>query len=257
MTFSVGAYSVDADISVQWYRGDKKIAGETASDHTITSADLGKKLSVKVTASDYGWLPYRGSSAKTQTIRASYIAGTPSDYVGVTEPGAFPELYAGLTGITESDVVVKVRWFRNGKARTKFTTNRVYQTTQKDAGKYLQPIYVVTKPGYTRLVIAGTKDFYSLRVDGQPTLDITAPRVDDTVTVTPPEYWPSDSVSFDYQWYRDGKKISGAEAATYTVVAADRGKRLSVKVTADRPQYIPVIRTAKATADTRKALVGG
>ncbi|MFD0676075.1 MULTISPECIES: chitobiase/beta-hexosaminidase C-terminal domain-containing protein [unclassified Paenibacillus] len=42
----------------------------------------------------------------------------------------------------------------------------------------------------------------------------------------------ANAADFKYQWYRNGSKISGATAQSYTVAEADRGKALSVVVTA-------------------------
>lgn len=44
--------------------------------------------------------------------------------------------------------------------------------------------------------------------------------------------WSNDPTSFTYQWKRDGANISGATGKTYTVVAGDVGKAISVAVTA-------------------------
>ena len=39
-----------------------------------------------------------------------------------------------------------------------------------------------------------------------------------------------DTVSYSYQWVADGAEISGATASTYTLVAGDEGKAISVTV---------------------------
>lgn len=51
--------------------------------------------------------------------------------------------------------------------------------------------------------------------------------------------WSPAATSYAYQWYRGKKEIAGkkAERKRYKVVAADRGKRLKVKVTASRAGY--------------------
>jgi hypothetical protein len=50
------------------------------------------------------------------------------------------------------------------------------------------------------------------------------------------------------QWLRDGAPISGATGWSYTPVAADLGKRLSIAVVAHRYGYIDATRTSAATA---------
>ncbi|MXG90354.1 alpha-L-rhamnosidase C-terminal domain-containing protein [Nocardioides flavescens] len=44
--------------------------------------------------------------------------------------------------------------------------------------------------------------------------------------------WTPGATSYDYQWTRNGKRIRGADGKTYEVRARDRGKRISLVVTA-------------------------
>lgn len=46
-----------------------------------------------------------------------------------------------------------------------------------------------------------------------------------------PGTWSPAAASYTYQWYRSDVAISGAGANTYTLVAADQGKRLYCRVT--------------------------
>ena len=57
------------------------------------------------------------------------------------------------------------------------------------------------------------------------------------------------SVTLNYRWLRNGKAIPKATRSTYRLVKADKGKRLSVKVTATKPGYVKVSVTS---AKTRK-----
>ena len=55
---------------------------------------------------------------------------------------------------------------------------------------------------------------------------------------------PSD---LSYQWLRNGTAIDAATNATYTPVAADKGKRLSVRVTGEYPGYATASKTSATT----------
>ena len=59
-------------------------------------------------------------------------------------------------------------------------------------------------------------------------------------TVTP------SGVTVKYQWLRNGKKIKGATKATYKLLAADKGKKVSVKVTYSKAGYSTVVKTSAA-----------
>jgi hypothetical protein len=52
---------------------------------------------------------------------------------------------------------------------------------------------------------------------------------------------------YKYQWLRDGKAISGATKATYKLTKADKGKKISVKVTGTKDGYTTKTVKSKAT----------
>jgi hypothetical protein len=56
-----------------------------------------------------------------------------------------------------------------------------------------------------------------------------------------------------YQWYRNGIKIKKATKSTYKLTKADRGKRITVKVTGKKRGYHTHTRTSAKTAKIAKA----
>uniref|UniRef100_UPI002812802A lamin tail domain-containing protein n=1 Tax=Microbacterium sp. TaxID=51671 RepID=UPI002812802A len=65
-------------------------------------------------------------------------------------------------------------------------------------------------------------------VAGEVTVAGTA-RVGSTLTAKPGTW--TEGATLSYQWLRDGAAIAGATSASYTPVAADAGRKLSVRVT--------------------------
>jgi hypothetical protein len=65
----VGSWSPAPEFSYQWYRGGKPIAKATFATYKLKSADLGKRISVKVTASKAGFTSVVKASAKTAKIK--------------------------------------------------------------------------------------------------------------------------------------------------------------------------------------------
>ena len=59
--------------------------------------------------------------------------------------------------------------------------------------------------------------------------------------------WGSGGLKYSYRWYRNGAAISRATASSYVPVAADRGKRITVKVTASRSGWTSRTVTSKRT----------
>lgn len=76
------------------------------------------------------------------------------------------------------------------------------------------------------------------------------PQVGTTLTASPGSWTPAPTLS--YQWYAGGVAVSGATSRTYTPVAADYGKQLTVRVTAKRSGYASVAVTTPATATVAK-----
>lgn len=66
---------------------------------------------------------------------------------------------------------------------------------------------------------------------GLPTISGTH-RVGNSLNAVLPTYNYSTGISFGYRWLRNGSVISGATQSSYTLNAADRGKRISARVVA-------------------------
>ncbi|ROS23651.1 leucine-rich repeat protein [Cellulomonas sp. PhB150] len=64
--------------------------------------------------------------------------------------------------------------------------------------------------------------------------------------------WSPHADSVRYRWYRNGKAITKATKRTYTVTAADRGKKLTVRATATKAEYGTASRTSAALAVPKK-----
>jgi hypothetical protein len=80
-------------------------------------------------------------------------------------------------------------------------------------------------------------------VTSVPTITGT-PQVGSTLTAGTGTWGPAP-VTFTYQWLSDGAPINGATASSYTLVAADEGKSVSVTVTGSKDGYENVSRTSE------------
>lgn len=79
-----------------------------------------------------------------------------------------------------------------------------------------------------------------------PTISGT-PQVGQTLTAAPGTWGPT-GVALTYQWLAAGAPITGAKAKTYSPVAADVGKALTVKVTGTLANHTSTSKTSAATA---------
>lgn len=72
------------------------------------------------------------------------------------------------------------------------------------------------------------------------------PRVGEVLTALPGSW--TAKTKFSYQWLRDGKVIAGATSLLRVLSAADRGHRMSVRVTGKRAGFNSVTKTSAQTA---------
>jgi bacillolysin len=70
------------------------------------------------------------------------------------------------------------------------------------------------------------------------------PRVGKKLTAKTPGW--TAGTKFTYQWLKNGKKIKGAKSKTYQVKSADRGKKISVKVTGKKTGFIKAVKKSKS-----------
>jgi uncharacterized protein YkwD len=112
--------------------------------------------------------------------------------------------------------------------------------------------YHVTVSGITGA--ASTSHEYDVHLFSPPLTVVTPPavtgaaRVGRTLRADPGE-WSPDPASFGYQWLRGGTEIANATGDSYRLRRADRGKRISVRVTAVRLGYAE---RSATSAPTRK-----
>ena len=64
--------------------------------------------------------------------------------------------------------------------------------------------------------------------------------------------WNTSGLEYSYQWLRNGVDITGATSATYLVDRADIGKRISVRVVAQKTGLVAVSATSSATGTVPK-----
>lgn len=240
----------------QWYRSGVAIPGATANTYTLAAADLGKVITVKVTASSVGYLSSVATSAATQKIGANALAGH-SDFVffSNTINPATNTVTAGSTGITEPGVTLAYQWYR-GTSAIALATKSSYKLTSSDYNKEISVRVTTSKSGYTSVVKHSFKVNYSVIATGKPIISDTTPVRGIALSVTLPSYtatglaYTPDPSAVTYQWYRSGVAISGtaAKQPTYTPVTADKTKTLSVKVTVSKPGNLSSATTSVATS---------
>jgi sugar lactone lactonase YvrE len=204
------AVEPEGDYTYEWYRGDIKIDGQIQSAYTITGADAGYQLTVKVFKA--------GEEAASQSTGA--VPGT-ADHPAVMISGN-AEVDSTLTAsVDPADESYVYAWYRGADAISG-ADRAAYTVTVADIGFKLT--VKVSKNGAVvasreTAMVPGTAAHPLVLIEGQAFLGQTL-----TASVDPAD------AAYTYQWYRGADPISGAVSAEYTVVQADVGKKLKITV---------------------------
>lgn len=271
-------------LSYQWLREGSAISGATKSTYTLVAADVGKKVSVKVTGSKAGYTTVSKTSAPTVAVAAapspkptpspspsSKPTPSPSPSPSPEEPGkeftavSVPKvtgsvkvgkrLTADPGAWGPGDVALSYQWFRSGVKIAK-ATKATYKLVAADRGKTLTVKVTGTKSGYATV----SKTSVATGKVAAGSLTSAKPKITGTVKVgkkltVKPGVWKPSGVKVSYQWLRSGKAIKGATKPSYKLTSKDKRKKITVKVTGKKAGYASKSVVSKATKKAGRVAV--
>ncbi|HEY3544970.1 MAG TPA: CHAP domain-containing protein, partial [Propionicimonas sp.] len=103
-----------ASFRYQWMVGNAAVVGATSTTYVPTASDLGKAVSVRVTASKPGYTTNQSTSARTNVLPALVLSGPTPTISGVARIGAQLTAVPGTWG--PAPVSLAYQWLRNGVA---------------------------------------------------------------------------------------------------------------------------------------------
>ncbi|QHC60230.1 hypothetical protein [Rathayibacter sp. VKM Ac-2760] len=233
------------ELAYQWKRNGTAISGATGSSYVVTSADSGTALTVSVTGTKYGYTTATRTSTATQVgLPLQTLMPTPT-ISGSTTVGS---TLTANPGTWDSGVTLSYQWKKNGGTYISGATAKTYVLKAADAGATLTVSVTGTKTGYSP---ATKTSATTAAVTNGAVITGATPTITGTATVgqkltAVPGTWTPSPVTLAYQWQRNGTAISGATAATYTLVAADAGAAITVAVTGTKSGYTAVTKTSAA-----------
>jgi len=130
--------------SYEWLRDGEPIDGLFWNRYTVTEADLGTRISVRVTGSAFGVRSATTTSEPTKVVKDRMTPGTPT-IVGTPQVGARLQVDAGEW--TPDPVRFSYQWLRWGMPIAGATSGK-YTPTEQDAGAYLSVRVTGYKPGW-------------------------------------------------------------------------------------------------------------
>ena len=236
----------NAAFAYQWLADDAEINGATDSSYTLVAADAGKAIKVKVSFTDDAGNEEQLTSAATGAVAAAPpppntpATGAPS-ITGVAQVGE--TLTAGITGISDGDGLYNAtftyQWLADD-AEINGATDSSYTLVAADAGKAIKVKVSFTDDAGNdeQLTSAATGAVAAAPpppnspATGLPSITGTA-QGGETLTAGVTGISDGDGLNnaaFAYQWLAADAEINGATASSYTLVAADAGKVIKVKV---------------------------
>lgn len=144
------------------------------------------------------------------------------------------------------------QWLANG-ARITGATRATLALGSGYKNKTITLAVTGTKKGYDPVSAVSTP---TAKV-GSGVLQVAAPTITGTLasgsTLTAkPGTW-TRATAFTYQWYAGGKAIGKATKPTYKLTSAQVGKRITVKVTGTKTDYVTAAKTSAASPKVAKA----
>ncbi|MDF1490332.1 CHAP domain-containing protein [Tessaracoccus caeni] len=247
LTADPGAWDADATLAYQWLRDGSDIEGAEEPTYAIAGADVGAKVSVRVTASKPGYDQVSGTSTATATVKAGTLTATPTPAVSGT--AAVGKTLTAKGGSWEpATVSLSYQWLRDGK-NIQGATSSSYTLTSSDKGTKVSVRVTGSKSGYTSVskTSKATAKVKTGKLTATPTPTISGTvRVGYTLTAKTGTWAPS-KVTLSYQWLRDGKPIQGATKSTYILTAKDHGAKMSLQVKGAKKGFSSVWKTSKKT----------
>ena len=251
----------------QWvsYDGttDTDIEGATESAYRVRAAEEGKTLKVRVSFTDRHGYAESVTSAETATVLAAAPNVPPTGAPTISGPTHVSgTLTASLQGIDDQNglrhAAFRYRWTATeGTTDTvvQDSENPIYVLEEANEGKTVQVDATFTDDdGYEETLLSVPTGAIGPRPNrpatGDPTIVGTV-QVGETLTVDISDIEDADgldNVSFSYQWLAGDADIAGATGDSYTLVADDKDKTISVRVSfTDRRDFEETL-TSAATA---------
>jgi hypothetical protein len=217
--------------------------GDDAAAHTVTRDDVGHELSVLVKPAGDG---ERLESNRIVAVGAAIVAPT-VEVNGTATVGR--TLTARFTSKGTEGADVTLGWTRDG-LDIPGATVLSYVLVPDDAGHVvrLRTTSTTTEGRSLDAYSAGRK--VPAWTSSRPTVKGVA-KVGRTQTMRSRGAWSGAGYRYTYRWLRNGHAISKATRTSYRLTSGDKGRRITLQVTATRKGYPTVRSTSARSAKVR------
>lgn len=232
-----------------WSANGEPIAGATSNTYVLTPTELGKTITVKVTASKAGSTSMDASSAATAAVANGTISN--SAVPTITGTARSGQTLTATDGTwTPEGTTPTYAWSADGTP-IGGATSSTYELTPAEVGKKITVTVTASKTGYAS---ASSTSAQTAIVDPTAVTNSVPPSIADAavvgqvLTAVKGTWAPSSGVAFAYQWLADGAPIDGATTSTFTPTADQIGKKISVTVTGSKAGLTSLDKTSAETS---------
>lgn len=239
LTASAGTWSpTGATYAYQWMLDGTPVTGATGKTFTPGPADVGRHVTVAVTAAKTGYASVKATSAPTDALAPGLLNATTRPAISGT-PKVGSRLAAHPGTWSKPGLTYAYQWFVNGTA-VSGAEGQTYVPRAADVDLPVTVHVTARRDGYapttaispqTAKVARGT-----FTLSSAPTITGHHTRVGSRLTANPGGWSPTGT--YTYQWYADGAAIAGATGRTFTPTKYERGDRVRVRVTARRDGFV-------------------
>lgn len=230
---SASLSGVDAsELEWSWKTDDGTEVGSTPS-YAVKPEDSNKVITVTARAKEGG--NYSGESGVSDGKRVAIVTVTGVVTITAAGMGDDGKITTGTTltakaSVTPAGISGAWSWKVNG-TRREGAVDSAYTVMEGD-----KEIIAVFTPNenYRGTIESAKIEVGKALLTGTVSISVTGTDVHSKLTAAVAN-GPAlgEGKKFAYTWLRDGRPISGATGESYTITAEDRGKTISVKVTAD------------------------
>ncbi len=248
LTATPGSWSKpDVQLTFAWLADGVAIDGATLSTYTPTRSDVGKALTVSVTATKTGFGSTTAASLPTAAVSLGLLRADTSPAV-TGEPVVDKTLEVAPVTWSPEPKRVKYAWWADGVRIEDAVGSMKLDLGPELVDKSITVTATARRPGFEplRLTTAVPTPVAPGTLTTTPSTLAGTPRLGETLRVKLGTAAPTATSTVT--WLRSGVPIEGATGRKYTLTAADLGQRISPQVTHERAGYTTVVDPTSSTA---------